>query len=113
MTPDPGEDELWAAVADPSRRRVLDLLVEKGEATATALAPHLPVTRQAVVKHLGVLERAGLVRSRRSGREVRYVVDAERLDAATRALARAADRWDARLAAIKRLAEAAAREGDS
>ena len=111
MTPDPGEDELWAAVADPSRRRVLDLLVEKGEATATALAPNLPVSRQAVVKHLGVLERAGLVRSRRSGREVRYVVDADRLDEATRALASAAHRWDARLAAIKRLAEAAAREG--
>ena len=110
MTPDPGEDELWAAVADPSRRRVLDLLVERGEATATALAPSLPVSRQAVVKHLGVLERAGLVRGHRSGREVRYVVVVDRLDAATRALASAADRWDARLAAIKRIAEAAARD---
>jgi DNA-binding transcriptional ArsR family regulator len=103
-------DELWAAVADPTRRRLLDALLAHGEATATTLAGELPVTRQAVAKHLSVLERAGLVDSRRSGREVRYAVRPERLDAATDWLARVATEWDQRLGAIKRLAESSVRE---
>ena len=101
-------DEVWAAVADPTRRRLLDVLLAHGEATATTLAGELPVTRQAVAKHLAVLERAGLVEGRRQGREVRYAVRPERLDAATRWLAEVAAQWDQRLATIKRLAEAAA-----
>ena len=76
------DDELWAAVADPTRRRLLDALLAHGEATATTLAGDLPVTRQAVAKHLSVLARAGLVDSRRVGREVRYTVRPERLYAA-------------------------------
>jgi DNA-binding transcriptional ArsR family regulator len=103
-------DELWAAVADPTRRRLLDALLAHGEATATTLAGDLPVTRQAVAKHLSVLERAGLVDSRRAGREVRYAVRPERLDAATEGLARVAAEWDERLGAIKRLAESSVRE---
>jgi ArsR family transcriptional regulator, cadmium/lead-responsive transcriptional repressor len=103
-------DELWAAVADPTRRRLLDALLAHGEATATTLAGDLPVTRQAVTKHLAVLERAGLVDSRRVGREVRYAVRAERLDAASAWLARVAAEWEHRLGAIKRRAEASARE---
>jgi DNA-binding transcriptional ArsR family regulator len=111
MTRRGGEaDELWAAVADPTRRRVLDVLLAHGEATATTLAGELPVTRQAVAKHLAVLDRAGLVEGRRWGREVRYAVRPERLDAATRSMARVAARWDERLAAIKHIAEAATRE---
>jgi DNA-binding transcriptional ArsR family regulator len=102
-------DELWAAVADPTRRRLLDALLAHGEATATTLASELPVTRQAVAKHLAVLDRAGLVEGRRQGREVRYAVRPERLDAATQGMARVAAQWDERLAAIKRLAEASAR----
>lgn len=98
-------DELWSAVADPTRRRLLDVLLAHGEATATTLAGELPVTRQAVAKHLAVLDRAGLVESRRQGREVRYAVRPERLDDATRWLARVAAEWDARLATIKRIAE--------
>ena len=54
-------DELWAAVADPTRRRILDALLAHGEATATTLAAELPVTRQAIAKHLLVLERSGRV----------------------------------------------------
>jgi DNA-binding transcriptional ArsR family regulator len=104
-------DELWAAVADPTRRRLLDALLARGEATATTLAHDLPVTRQAVAKHLAVLDRAGLVERRRRGREVRYAVSPERLDAATRWLERVAAQWDARLAAIKRLAEEHRTEG--
>jgi DNA-binding transcriptional ArsR family regulator len=103
-------DELWSAVADPTRRRVLDVLLDRGEATATIVAGELPVTRQAVAKHLAVLDRAGLVEGRRHGREVRYAIRPQRLDAATRSIAQVAAEWDARLAAIKRIAESAARE---
>lgn len=101
------QDELWSAVTDPTRRRVLDALLEQGEASTTALAATVPVTRQAVAKHLVVLDRAGLVAGERHGREVRYTIRPERLDAAAATLARVAARWDARLARIKQLAEAA------
>jgi len=101
------DDELWAAIADPSRRRVLDLLVQRGEASASWLAGQVPFTRQAVSKHLVVLVEAGLVGRRKQGREVLYRVDADRLDQASRAMADLAQRWDRRLATIKRLAEAA------
>jgi DNA-binding transcriptional ArsR family regulator len=102
-------DELWAAVADPTRRRLLDVLLTQGEATATTLARELPVTRQAVAKHLAVLDRAGLVEGGRKGREVRYVVRPQQLDAAARSMASVAAQWDKRLLAIKRIAESAAR----
>jgi len=101
-------DELWSAVGDPTRRRVLDVLLDRGEATATSVATELPVTRQAVAKHLAVLDRAGLVEGRRRGREVRYAVRPERLDVAARSMAQVAAAWDTRLVAIKRIAEAAA-----
>src|SRR5918994_6438721 len=99
-------DELLDAVADPSRRRVLDLLLARGEAPATMLAAELPISRQAVVKHLAVLDRTGLVAGRRQGREVRYAVRPEQLDRATRRMAQIAAEWDVRLSTIKRLAEA-------
>ncbi len=110
MTHKGGDDELWAAVADTSRRRVLDIIVARGEATPTSLARELPFTRQAVAKHLAVLERAGLVECTRHGREVRYVVRPEALNAAAHAIADVAARWDRRLEAIKRLAESAHRD---
>jgi DNA-binding transcriptional ArsR family regulator len=99
-------DEVFVALADPTRRQLLDVLAARGEASATTLAAALPISRQAVVKHLVVLGRAGLVRGARRGREVRYTVRPERLDATARWLAGLAAEWDARLAAIKRLAEA-------
>ena len=99
------DDELWSAIADPSRRRVLDLLVSNGEVSASWLAGRVPFTRQAVSKHLAVLERAGLVSRRKQGREVLYHVQADRLDQVTRAMAELAAQWDRRLATIKRLAE--------
>jgi DNA-binding transcriptional ArsR family regulator len=101
------DDELWAAIADPSRRRVLDHLVQRGEASASALASEVPFTRQAVSKHLVVLEEAGLIGRRKLGREVLYQVNGERLDQATTAMVELARQWDRRLVAIKRLAEAA------
>ncbi len=99
------EDALWAAIADPTRRRVLEALLERGEATTTKLAEGLPVTRQAVAKHLVVLNRVGLVAGERRGREVRYVVRPERLDIAAESMARVAAQWDRRLVRIKQLAE--------
>jgi ArsR family transcriptional regulator, cadmium/lead-responsive transcriptional repressor len=106
QAPPPGEDEqLWEAVADPSRRKVLDLILAHGQATPTTLAAELPFTRQAVAKHLAVLTRAGLVEGQRHGRETRYSVRPERLSVAAQAMAAAAARWDRRLLAIKRLAE--------
>jgi len=101
------DDELWSAITDPSRRRVLDLLVSNGDVSASWLAGRVPFSRQAVAKHLAVLEDAGLVSRRKQGREVLYQVQAGRLDQATRAMADLAARWDQRLGAIKRLAEAA------
>jgi DNA-binding transcriptional ArsR family regulator len=100
------DDALWAAIAEPSRRRVLDLLVRGGEATASALAAEVPFTRQAVIKHLAVLEQAKLVTRRKEGREVLFRVDPGRLDEASRALTRVARAWDRRLGDIKEIAEA-------
>jgi predicted transcriptional regulator len=100
------DDDLWSAVGDPTRRRMLDLLLAEGRGTATALSQHLPVSRQAIAKHLGVLDRVGLVRSTPSGRERLYEVDEAQLARAVAQLASVGARWDARLDRIKRIAEA-------
>ena len=100
------ERELWAALAEPSRLRVLEALLDRGDATPTTLAQQLPLTRQGVTKHLAVLRRVGLVEGQRHGREVRYVVEPERLAEAARQLNAVAAQWDKRLAAIKGIAEA-------
>ncbi|MGX6608377.1 ArsR/SmtB family transcription factor [Micromonosporaceae bacterium Da 78-11] len=99
------ELEVLAALADPTRWQLMDRIAAHGATTATVLATGLPVTRQAVVKHLGVLERAGLVTGRRAGREMRWTVRTESLDATARWMADAARRWEDRLTAIKNLAE--------
>lgn len=108
--PDALVDSVFVALADPTRRKLLDLLAAQGEVTATTLADGLPVSRQAVVKHLAVLDAAGLVTGRRAGREVRYAVRPAALEATARWLATLAADWDRRLATVKRLAEAAERE---
>ncbi|CAM3918442.1 helix-turn-helix transcriptional regulator [Kibdelosporangium persicum] len=100
-----GVDEVLAALADPTRRRLLDALATRGEATATTLATDVPVTRQAIVKHLAVLQQAGLVDGGRQGREVRYSVKSDRLAATADWMAGLAAEWDRRLATIKRIAE--------
>jgi DNA-binding transcriptional ArsR family regulator len=103
----PVDDQLWSAIADPSRRRVLDLLVDNGDVSASWMAEHVPFTRQAVSKHLATLELAGLVSRRKQGREVLYQVETERLDQAARAMSDLAAAWDRRLLRVKQLAEAA------
>ena len=110
MTPRGDQDEeLWSALGDPMRVRLLDLLLERDDATASTLAKTLPITRQAIAKHLAVLERAGLVEPRRTGREVRFSVRPDRVDRARRQMAQIASRWDQRLVSIKQLAQEAHR----
>jgi DNA-binding transcriptional ArsR family regulator len=106
-------DSVLVALADPTRRQLLELLAAQGEATATRLAERLPVSRQAVVKHLAVLDAAGLVSGSRVGREVRYAVRPAALDATARWMTGLAADWDRRLANIKRVAEAAERDSRS
>ncbi len=100
------DDDLWSAVGDPTRRQLLDLLLADGGGTATALSGRLPVTRQAVAKHLGVLDRVGLVHVTPAGRERRYEVDEAQLARAVAQLSAVGAAWDARLRRIKRIAEA-------
>ena len=99
------DDDLWSAIGDPTRRRMLDLLLAAGAGTATSLSENLPVTRQAVSKHLVVLDRVGLVHSTAAGRERRYEVDEAQLARAVAQLANVGATWDARLRRIKRIAE--------
>ena len=95
-------DALFDALADPTRRQLLRHLVSEGPDTATRLALDLPVTRQAVVKHLQGLAEAGLVTPERRGREVRYRATPEPLTQAVGWLVDAGAKWDRRL---DRLAE--------
>lgn len=90
-------DELFAVLADPTRRAILERLVHDGPQTATTLVDHFPTTRQAIVKHLRVLAAAGLVEPARNGREVRYVATTERLADAVNWLLDTGRRWDRRL----------------
>lgn len=99
---------VFAALADPTRWQLLTTLAREGQGSATTLAAQLPVSRPAVIKHLNVLDRAGLVTHRRAGREVLYRVEPARLDATARQIAALAAAWDRRLDALKALAEEAA-----
>jgi DNA-binding transcriptional ArsR family regulator len=96
-------DALFAALADPTRRRVLRAVADRGPVTATALADGLPVTRQAVAKHLGLLAEAGLVAAERAGRETRFTARTEPLDDLAAWAAATGRRWDDRLARLARL----------
>ncbi len=98
-----------AALADPTRRQLLDVLAGHGEASATTLASALPVTRQAVVQHLAVLREVGLVSGGRVGREVRYAVRPQPLDETVRWMRARAAEWDRSLQSLKRAAETASR----
>jgi len=93
---------VFLALADPHRRYVVETLAERGDATATELAAELPVTRQAVAKHLVALRDAGLVEATRAGREMRYRLTPRPLDDAASWIERVGAQWDARLAALRR-----------
>jgi DNA-binding transcriptional ArsR family regulator len=93
---------VFDALADPNRRYVVQALAQRPDATATELAAELPVTRQAVAKHLAALNEAGLVESRRQGRETRYELTPGPLGAAMEWMAGVGAQWDRRLAALQR-----------
>jgi DNA-binding transcriptional ArsR family regulator len=97
--------EVFAALGDPNRQRLLELLAARGRASATALAALVAVTRQAVDKHLRVLERAGLVSKTREGREVLYAVRAEEFQRSAVWLTEVAVAWERRLESIRAAAE--------
>ena len=94
--------EVFNALGDPTRRHIVESL-SRQEASATQLAAELPVTRQAVAKHLTALREAGLVESRRAGRETLYQLNADPLDAAAAWIVRVGGEWDERLARLQRL----------
>ena len=106
------DDDLWSAIGDPTRRQMLDLLLAQGRGTATSLSESLPVTRQAVAKHLAVLDRVGLVHATTAGRERLYRVDEGQLARAVAQLDAVGRVWDARLSGIRRLAERIQREAN-
>lgn len=99
------DDNLWSALGDPIRRQMVDLLLAGSGGTATTLSEQLPVTRQAVAKHLSVLDRVGLVHGTPSGRERLYEVNETQLARAVAQLSSVGASWDARLRRIKRIAE--------
>ncbi len=95
-------DALFAALADPTRRAILREVAEDGPLTATALAGRVPVTRQAVTKHLGLLRAAGLVVPEREGRETRFTAVTDPLDDLAAWAEATGRRWDDRLARLRR-----------
>jgi DNA-binding transcriptional ArsR family regulator len=93
---------IFSALADPTRRAVVLALSESGPVTATTLAAELPVTRQAVVKHLEALAEAGLAQAERSGKEVRYRLTPAPLTDAMAWMVGVGAEWDVRLEALRR-----------
>jgi len=98
-------DDVFAALGDPGRRSLVEAVAARGTATATELAAELPVTRQAVAKQLSALADAGLLRATRAGRETRYAVTPEPLDAAVAWMVEVGARWDDRLGRLERSLE--------
>jgi DNA-binding transcriptional ArsR family regulator len=93
---------VFGALSDPTRRALLQTIAEQPSATATELASELPISRQAVLKHLGALADAGLVDRERSGREVRYTMTPAPLSDAVSWMAEVGGQWDDRLTGLKR-----------
>ncbi|MEA2628537.1 MAG: hypothetical protein QOJ10_997 [Chloroflexota bacterium] len=98
------DNAVFVALADPTRRQLLERLAT-GPTTATGLSDRFPITRQAVVKHLGMLAEAGMVAKERHGREVRYHLEAAPLGEASAWLTTLSARWEQRLIRLKRYVE--------
>jgi len=95
-------DRVFGALSDPRRRELLRTIAEQPSATATELAAGLPISRQAVLKHLAALGEAGLVERERTGREVHYHVTPQPLSDAVSWMADVGAAWDKRLAKLGR-----------
>jgi DNA-binding transcriptional ArsR family regulator len=104
------QQDVFTALADPTRRQLISWLAAR-PATATELAGRLPISRQAIAKHLGVLDDARLLAKERHGREVQYRLEAERLAAASEWIAMVSARWEARIGRLKRYLEEGERHG--
>ena len=98
-------DPVFVALADPTRRAILHTLADGSPQTASSLAADFPITRQAIAKHLAILEQAGLVVVTPHGRERRYQLSPEPLAAVSDWVQELASRWDERLLRLKALAE--------
>jgi DNA-binding transcriptional ArsR family regulator len=98
-------DSVFGALADPTRRRVVETLARGGTVTASGLAEQLPITRQAVAKHLSALSGADLVTSTRVGRELQYRLRPQPLDEAAEWIQTVSAEWDERLAGLRRAVE--------
>src|SRR5262245_21284560 len=98
----PDAGPVFSALSDPTRRTVVEALAARDTATATELASELPVTRQAVSKHLNALGSAGLVASERRGRETHYRLTPEALSQALAWMEQVGDQWERRLDALRR-----------
>jgi len=96
---------VFGALSDPTRRQLLAAIAQHPAATATELAAELPISRQAVLKHLTALGEAGLLDRQRLGREVRYRVTPEPLSDAVSWMAEVGGEWDHRLRSLKRQLE--------
>lgn len=96
--------DVFTALADPTRRQLMSWLATR-PATATELADRLPISRQAIAKHLGVLDEARLIARERHGREVRYRLEAERLVTASEWIATVSARWETRIGRLRRYLE--------
>jgi DNA-binding transcriptional ArsR family regulator len=101
MSGDHRVDEVFAALSDPTRRAVIRSLSQDGPSTLTELAGRLPVTRQAVTKHLEALEQAGLIASDARGRGARYRLTPRPMTDAMRWMADVGGEWDDRLEALR------------
>lgn len=101
MTTDEQAQRVFLALADPTRRLLLQYLCEEGSGTAAGFAIRLPITRQAIIKHLVTLEQVGLVTAREIGRERRYMPRPEGLQAVTTWIEEVSAQWDQRLAALR------------
>jgi len=96
-------DAVFAALADPTRREVIGRLAQE-PLSASGLAGELPISRQAIAKHLAALDRAGLVEARRVGRETRYALHPEPMGEAMAWMASVGAQWDDRLGRLARRA---------
>ena len=99
--PDERLGAVFAALSDPNRRYMVQALAQGTSVTATELADRLPITRQAIVKHLGALGDAGLVAGERQGREVRYRLTPDAMADAIAWMADVGAQWDRRLGALE------------
>jgi DNA-binding transcriptional ArsR family regulator len=104
-------DDLFSALADPTRRALFERLLRDGPDTATRLAQHTTLTRQAVVKHLQALADAGLAASERDGREVKYAATPERLASVVTWLTESSQGWDRRASRLTAISRRLASDG--